>query len=345
MATPRIAVLGTGANGSVIGADLIRAGFDVTFIDQWPEHVEKIRSDGVTIEIEEEGTFITPVEKMLHLCEVATLRQPFDIVFLLLKAYDTRWGCELIKPYVADDGVVVGVQNGMTFDDIIDIMGADRAIGSVIEVSSTMLDPGFVERQSPHSRSWFAVGTDTGSVTPKLEQVAEIMRHVGVVEIVDDIRSAKWMKLVLNAAELVPSAILDMSIPGAARIPEMRELMITAGNEAIDAGLALGHQIVPIFGLEDLDPARPHDYVATMFQKLMDDYVLDTTRSTVLQDWIRGRHSEVDEIHGAVVAALPEGDAPVNRAVVEVAHRIEQGELDRDVSNLEMLLALASESA
>jgi 2-dehydropantoate 2-reductase len=281
---------------------------------------------------------------MLHLCDVATLTHPFDIVFVLLKAYDTRWGCELIKPYVADDGVVVGVQNGMTFDDIVDTMSPDRAIGCVIEVSSTMLDPGFVERQSPHSRSWFAVGTDDGAVTPKLEQVAEILRHVGDVAIVDDIRSAKWMKLVINAAELVPSAILDTSIVGAARIPEMRELMIAAGNEAIDAGLALGHDVVPIFGLDDVDPARPHDYVATLFRKLLDDYVLDTTRSTVLQDWIRGRHSEVDEIHGAVVAALREGEAVVNAAMVEVAHRIERGELERGRSNLEALLALASES-
>ena len=345
MATPRIAVLGTGANGSVIGADLIRAGYDVTCIEQWPEHVDKIRSDGVTIEIEEEGTFTTSVENMLHVCEVATLNEPFDIVFLVLKAYDTRWGCELIKPYVAEDGVVVGVQNGMTFDDIIDIMGADRAVGCVIEVSSTMLDPGFVERQSPHSRSWFAVGTDDGEVTPNLEQVADIMRHVGDVEIVYDIRSAKWMKLVINAAERGPSAILDMSIPGAARIPGMRELMIAAGNEAIDAGLALGHKVVPIFGLEDIDLTRPHDYVATLFEKLMDDFVLETTRSTVLQDWIRGRHSEVDEIHGAVVAALPEGEAAANAAMVEVAHRIERGELERGKSNVEILLSLVRESA
>ncbi len=345
LGTPRIAVLGTGANGSVVGADLIRAGHDVTFIEQWPEHVEKIRSDGVTIEIEEEGTFTTHVEKLLHICEVATLTQPFDIVFLVLKAYDTRWGCELIKPYVAEDGIVVGVQNGMTFDDIVDIMGADRAVGCVIEVSSTMLDPGFVERQSPHARSWFAVGTDDGTITQNLEQSAELLRAVGEVEIVDDIRSAKWMKLVLNAAELVPSAILDLSIPGAARIPEMRELMIAAGNEAIDAGLALGHRIVPIFGLDDVDPKRPHDYVATLFQKLMDDFVLDTTRSTVLQDWIRGRHSEVNEIHGAVVAALPAGEAPVNEIMIEVAHRIEQGELKRHESNLEILLALGRDSA
>lgn len=344
MGRPRIAVLGTGANGSVIGADLIGAGHDVTFIEQWPEHVEKIRADGITIEIEEEGTFTTQVDNMLHICEVATLTEPFDIVFLVLKAYDTRWGCELIKPYVAEDGVVVGVQNGMTFDDIIEIMGADRAIGCVIEVSSTMLDAGFVQRQSPHARSWFAVGTDDGEVTPKLTQVADIMRHVGDVEIVYDIRSAKWMKLVINAAELVPSAILDMSIPGAAQLPEMRELMMTAGNEAIDAGLALGHQVVPIFGLDGIDPSRPHDYVEMLFEKLMDDFVLETTRSTVLQDWIRGRHSEVDEIHGAVVAALPEGEAVVNAAMVEVAHRIERGELERKRANIEIVLGVVNES-
>ena len=344
MTGQRIAVLGTGANGCVVGADLLRAGYDVTLIDQWPANVEKIRADGVTIEIHEEGTFTTPVPKMLHMCQVAELTEPFDIVFLLLKAYDTRWGCELIKPYVADDGVVVGVQNGMSFDDIIDIMGADRAIGSVIEVSSTMFDPGFVERQSPHSRSWFAVGTDDGRVTPSLEQVAEIMRNVGDVDIVDDIRSAKWMKLVINAAELVPSAILDKTIPDAARIPEMGNLMITAGYEAIDAGIARGHKVVPIFGLEAVDPDNPHGYVDTLFRKLMDDYVLDTTKSTVLQDWIRGRHCEVDEIHGAVVDALPDGEAPVNKAMIEVAHRIEKGDLPRDESNLEVLLALASES-
>lgn len=342
---PRIAILGTGANGSVFASDLILAGHHVTCIEQWPEHVEKIRADGITIEIEEEGTVVTQVDNMLHLCDVATLTEPFDIVFLLLKAYDTRWGCELIKPHVADDGVLVGVQNGMTFDDIIDIMGSDRAIGSVIEVSSTMLEPGFVERQSPHARSWFGVGTDDGEVTPRLLEVADLMRHVGEVEVVYDIRSAKWMKLVINAVELVPSAVLDMSIPGASQVPKMRELMIRAGNEAIDAGLAAGHEIVPIFGLDDIDPERPHQYVITLLEKLMDDFVLETTRSTVLQDWIRGRHSEVNEIHGPVVAALPKDAAPVNEMMIKLALEIERGERERGRSNLEVLLAeLAPES-
>ena len=45
----RIAVLGTGANGAGIGADLIRAGLDVTFIEQWPDHVEAMRSRGIEV--------------------------------------------------------------------------------------------------------------------------------------------------------------------------------------------------------------------------------------------------------------------------------------------------------
>lgn len=94
--TPRIAVLGTGAQGASIGADLLRAGLDVTYIEQWPAHVEAMRARGIEVRLPDE-THVTPVHP-LHLCEVATLREPFDIVFIVVKAYDTRWVAELIAP-------------------------------------------------------------------------------------------------------------------------------------------------------------------------------------------------------------------------------------------------------
>ena len=43
----KIAVLGTGANGSCTSADLINNGFDVTMIDQWPAHVEVMQANGL----------------------------------------------------------------------------------------------------------------------------------------------------------------------------------------------------------------------------------------------------------------------------------------------------------
>ena len=119
MVSKRIAVVGTGANGAAFGADMIRAGLDVTFIEQWPAHVEAMRANGLRVEMPEE-TVTTPI-RVFHMCEVAMLREPFDIVLLGVKAYDTRWACELIKPLVAQDGLVVGLQNGMTIDDVASI--------------------------------------------------------------------------------------------------------------------------------------------------------------------------------------------------------------------------------
>ena len=58
----------------------------MTFIDQWPANIEAIREHGVRVEMHGE-IFVTPV-RALHLCEVATLVQPFDAVLLVVKAYD-----------------------------------------------------------------------------------------------------------------------------------------------------------------------------------------------------------------------------------------------------------------
>jgi 2-dehydropantoate 2-reductase len=266
---------------------------------------------------------------VLHLCEAAELRERFDVVLLLVKAYDTRWACELIKPYVADDGVVVGVQNGMTADDIADIMGPHRALAAVIEVTAAMEEPGVVMRHSGHDRSWFAVGAPHPASAHHVGTAAAILRHAGVVEVTDDLASAKWMKLVLNAAELVPSALLDLSIAECARLDGMRDVMLEAGDEAVRAAQLMGLRIRPIFGMTGEAASSPETFVATVLDELLAEYVLPHSRSTVLQDWSKGRRAEVREINGAVVEALARfgESAPVNRAVVELAAEVEAGRL------------------
>ena len=87
--SPRIAFLGTGAQGASIAADFALAGLDVTFIDQWPAHVEAIRANGITVN--QPTRTINARVPALHLCQVAEIRQPFDLIFLVVKAYDTTW--------------------------------------------------------------------------------------------------------------------------------------------------------------------------------------------------------------------------------------------------------------
>lgn len=338
MAGKKIAFVGTGAQGAGIGADLTRAGLDVTFIEQWPAHVEAMKARGIEVRMPHE-TQVTPVTAH-HLCEVATLREKFDIVFVLVKAYDTRWSVELIKPLLADDGLVVGLQNGMTIDDVAAVVGPERTIGAVIEMASNMFEPGIVNRQTEPSKSWFAVGAIDPATQPRSAEVQEVLRHAGTVEISDDIRSSKWMKLVANAGELVPSAILDVPLAEAVRMPGVHEFMIECGKEAARAAVADGSRLVPIFGLTDDQVTSPDQYAADLLGEVLDKYSLPDTRTTVLQDWMKGRRAEVDEVNGLVVEVLARtGErAPYNEHTVAIARRIEAGELDKSPENLALLL-------
>ncbi|MCS5735151.1 ketopantoate reductase family protein [Herbiconiux daphne] len=341
-ATPRIAVLGTGANGAAIGADLTRAGLDVTFIEQWPAHVEAMRRNGVTVHTPS-GTTVTPVT-VIHLCEVAELREPFDIVFVVVKAYDTRWACELIKPLVKPDGLVVGLQNGMTLDDMADVMGAERTLAAVIEVAANMFEPGVVNQQAA---AWFALGSFHPSTAGREREVADVLGHAGVVEISADIRSSKWMKLVVNAAELVPSAILDLPLADAERVPGMREFMVETGKEAVRTAVALGNRTIPIFGMEATADVSPDRFAEDLLEIVLDRYTLPDTMTTVLQDWRKGRRSEVDELNGLVARAQAGlgGRAPFNELVTGLAHRIERGELDAGPANIDLLVPAAAPDA
>jgi 2-dehydropantoate 2-reductase len=336
----RIAVVGTGANGAAFGADMVNAGLDVTFIEQWPAHVEAMRANGLRVEMPEE-TVTTPVN-VFHMCDVATLRDPFDIVFLGVKAYDTRWACELIKPLVAPDGLVVGLQNGMTLDDVASIMGPERTLGAVIEVAAYMFEPGVVGRQTGPAGTWFGIGAYDEATVGREAEVTDILRHAGEAEIKDDIRSAKWMKLVVNAAEFLPSSILNLPLAEAIEIPGIRDVMIASGREAVRTALALGHELVPIFGNTRIEANDPDHYATVLLDAVLTGWTLPDTKVTMLQDWIKERRAEVDDINGLVVReqARLGGAAPVNTRLVEIAHAIERGDLAADPSNADLLRSL-----
>jgi 2-dehydropantoate 2-reductase len=341
MAEKRIAVVGTGANGAAIAADMTNSGFDVTCIEQWPAHVEAIRADGITVRSPAGEEKVTRLN-IHHLCEVAELKQPFDLVYLVTKAYDARWHSELIKSVLAPDGLAVGLQNGMTLDDMADVLGPERTFASAIEIAGNCFEPGVVERQTPPEGTWFALGPyDELSPFDRVEELAGPLRSAGTVEVTKDVRSAKWMKLVANAAEMLPSAILGVPLAAALHVEGMREVMDAAGTEALDAAFGLGCQIVPMFGQEGIDDLPPERYSAALLDAVLAGWSLEDTKVAILQDWLKGRKGEGEEMSGLVVREQERlgKDAPVNRMLVELSRRIESGELEPGIQNAETMVS------
>jgi len=199
-----------------------------------------------------------------------------------------------------------------------------------------MFEPGVVERQTPQQKSWFAVGPQSEkSPFERVEELAEPLRAAGTVEVRRDVRSAKWMKLVANAAEGIPSALLGIPLVAALRIDGIREVMDAAGREALDTALALGCEMVPMFGHDGIETLPPERYSAALLDAVLAGWALENTRVAMIHDWLKGRRAEGEEINGLVVEQQRRlgGAAPVNQRLVELAREIENGSLEPSVDN------------
>ena len=333
----RIAIFGTGANGSCVALDLVRAGHDVTLIDQWPEHVEAMRANGLTVRWPEE-TVHAAVDAH-HLCDVCALNRIFDQVLLMVKAYDTGWAARLIEPYLAPDGLMVGIQNAMTAGEIAEIVGPDRTVGCVIELSAELFTPGVAQRNTPSSGTWLGIGALDAAMTGRLAEIRDVLAAVGTVSLCEDIVAAKWMKLVVNSMSLGPVAMLGLPVAEAARLPGFRDFLMRVGTESLAVGQQREYRIQPLFGLTPDDIAESNRLLETLFDKLVAD-IGPSARDCVLQDHLKGRYSEVDLINGLVAEeSLAAGrPAPANAAVVEITRRIRSGELVPEPANFERVL-------
>jgi 2-dehydropantoate 2-reductase len=338
--TRKIAVLGCGAIGSSISADLTQAGYDPTVIDQWPAQVEALKANGLCITMPD-GEVKTPI-RALHLCELASSNLEFDLVFLAVKSNDDRWLAELIRPYLRPDGVLVGTQNGMNDDTLASILGRERVVGCAMELSAEIFTPGLVKRNTTHRTTWFAVGELDGFYTPRVKEIAGILGTVGRCDVTGNIYGAKWTKLIANTMTMGPFGLLGLGNSDAAAVPGMFDISVQLGRESLAVGTALGYRTEPIFGLRADEFAGSSDENLVTAMKTLLGHV-SRGRTAPIHDHIKGRRSEIEFISGVVARTGKELGLPTpfNDAVVEIDRRINKGELKMDRVNFDLLRNLA----
>jgi 2-dehydropantoate 2-reductase len=336
-----IAVIGTGAIGSSVAGDLARAGLDVTLIDQWPEHVAAMKAHGLNVTIPD-GDYRVPV-RAINLGEVSSLRERFDVVLMSCKSYDSVWTAHLIKPHLAEDGVLISVQNSVNDETLSPIVGSARILGCAFELSAEVFTPGTVQRNTPRGKTWFGIGEHHGRITPRLREIESIFKHVGKVECTTNIWGSKWSKLVNSSMILGPFGMLGMQSYEATAIPEVFKLCVQLGRETMAVGQAHGINFEPIFGLSVEQFMGSDDHVVeTLLRTILLHHgpeLARKLRGVVLQDFLKGRMTEAAHLNGLVVrkgreAGIP---TPANAAVMQVIDRIERGELKPVRTNITLV--------
>jgi 2-dehydropantoate 2-reductase len=340
----RIAIIGVGAVGSVVGGLLTRAGHDVTLIDQWPEHVFAMKRHGLRLS----GTCGEHQVrvKALHLHEAQSIREPFDAIFIAVKAYDTEWATALAAAYLAvPNGVVVDLQNGINDERVAAVAGRGRVLGCVILIGAGLDEPGHAVRTDA-GRVGFRIGEHDGVASPRARELARIMNDVAPAEVTTNLWGERWSKLALNCMANPLAALSGLGTAEVRVDPAARRLAVHLGAEVIQVGRALGHEIEPVWGIAAarfVDAAQGLG-LEEVEAAISRDAARSGGRPSMLQDVMRRRRTEVDFLNGYVVEQGRRAGVktPFNEAVVELFRRQPVGAIQPDPKNLVPLTRLLS---
>ncbi|MBN1685360.1 MAG: 2-dehydropantoate 2-reductase [Spirochaetales bacterium] len=349
-----IAVVGAGAIGGAIGGYLTEKGLDVTLIDQWPAHVEAMKKKG--LEITDRDRKFTITVKALHLSEVSSLREKFDIVFLSVKSYDTRWSTYLIEPMLKPTGFILPAQNALNDELVAGIVGYNRTVGCVPTISSGVYEPGRLIRTSPNSGKSFTVGELNGRVTPRAKEVVEMLQAVGPSEITTNIWGARWTKLQVNC---MSNSVAGLIGPELQFLDDKQQdlamlVRVSIAAEVVRVGQALGIAFEPLSA--DTQPGQFASATTRKTIEALKDAMMSRDegrqvskeeverlgappRPSLLQDVMKGRRTEVEQLNGFIAQTgrqlgIP---TPMNDAIVDVFARMDTGELKPGASNLQRL--------
>ncbi|MBW8269711.1 ketopantoate reductase family protein [Caldovatus aquaticus] len=342
---PRIAIFGAGAVGGYVGAHMVRAGEDVTFIDPWPEHVEAMRARGLRItHLRDVPEFTVPV-RALHLTEVQALskQRPVDILFLCMKSYDTAWATTMMKPYLAPAGFVVSLQNCINEETIAGIVGWGRTLGAIASsITVELAEPGHVRRAAGKggaAHTVFRVGEVHGRITDRAREVARLVGLSDSAKVTENLWGERWSKLVANAMANGLSACTGLISRDILLDDTLRHFTARLGAEAIRTGQALGYVLEEIHHLDPEIIARAGEGDPEA-RRAYDERRLAEARGpgggahrpSMGQDMVKGRRTEIEFLNGLVVEKAREVGlaAPANAALTAIVKRVERGELAPD---------------
>ena len=339
----RIGIVGAGAIGCVVGGMLTKAGRDVTLIDQWPEHVEAMKRNGLRLS-GTCGEHVVAV-KAIHVHELQLVTVPFDAAFIAVKSYDTEWATALALGYLArPDGVVVDFQNGVNDLRVAAVAGRERTLGCVITIGAGMYEPGHAMRTDTQTIG-FKIGELDGRETERARTLAAVVSDVARAVVTPNLLGERWSKLAVNC---MANPLCGLSGLGSAEIRTERgpaRLAVQVAAEVIEVGRKCGYEVEPIFGIPAqrfVDGAAGHDTDRLLADMAAGAKSLAGGRPSMLQDVMRKRRTEIDYLNGHVVA---EGrrvgvKTPFNEAVVRLVHEHGVGTLTPDPGNLEPLLRM-----
>ena len=233
---PTIAVVGAGAMGCLFGGLLAEGGLDVTLIDVWQEHVDRINRVGLRI-VGYGGDRTIPVRATTDPSGLEAV----DVLFVQCKAPYTKEAVRRVLHLLREDSVAISFQNGLGNEENIGaVIGMKRVLGGVTAQGAAVEGPGAVRNFGDLPTH---IGEMPGGLSERSQRIAAALDRAGLQTTASsDIRQAIWKKLLANIAVSPTSAIANMTIKQVFAVPELKETAFEALDEGRGRGTRRGRR-------------------------------------------------------------------------------------------------------
>ena len=291
----KIAIIGTGAIGSIHAMRMSRAGYDVWAIDQWSDHVAAINEAGLRVE----GPDGIDTAPDLHASTRLEDAGPCDLYLIITKASGVGSAAEAIAKSAPQHALIVTIQNGLgAKENIARHLPTENVLLGIAEgFGASVKGPGHAHYTAMRQ---IRLGELNGGLSNRLLKLRDIWRSAGFnANAFEDIQQLVWEKFLCNVALSAPCTVFGCGPAELRANPVWWDISLNCVREAYACGLAEGVN----FSFDD-----PISYVT--------DFAAGVKNAlpSMRQDYLARKPSEIDAINGMVpvVGARHGIDTPYN---------------------------------
>lgn len=307
----KIAMIGSGAAGSVFAAYLKAGGAELWLVDRYKAHMDKIAADGLR--------FISPEgEKLLtgfHTAYSAENIGIMDVVILMVKATQTDDIMPGLEGCIGEETVVVSLQNGLGNEEVLQrYVPRANILYGFGTIGTELPEPGKCVSK-PESGVIMRFGAaEKSPLSAKVGRALEKCFCDGgcLTRFEDDIRPFVWKKAISNSGYNTLSALLRLKVGPVLDCESGVELIRRVWAE----GCAVAMAVTGVDLRKDMEEELPRlrEGFAAYYPSMAQDVLMHQ------------RQTEVELLNGAIVryGRTMGIETPVNEALTLMIKTIQE---------------------
>jgi len=304
----KIGIAGAGALGGRIGVYMKEAGYNVTLIDNWEEHVNRINDNGIEVQTET-NTYSVEIPAILS----KDVSEKFDLIVILTKAMQAEEMLQQLQDTncIHEGTALLSMMNGLGHKERLSkFVPISQIYLGVTMWTAGLRGPGQLLLEG---EGGIDIQRADGEQDENTKYILNMLNESGLnAKISDDVFKSIWSKATLNSVLNPLCTILDKTIYEFGSYQESKQMIIPLIKEIVLVAQAKGIHLDREVLLNKIEAAYPKETQGLHYPSMH-------------QDLKNGRLTEIDYLNGQIAAYGKELNVPtpLNSMITHLIHQLE----------------------